>query len=149
MTSALGRGSAALLDAVLERLIPEDEHGPGALAAGVPRYIEGALERGGEPAVERWEAGLAALAALAREVAGGDFAALAPEAQDRVLGLAAGGGEAAFFAELRQRAIEGMFCDPSWGGNAGEAGWRLLGYAGPRHVWTAADQRIVEAQPAP
>ena len=149
MTGALGSAAAALLAAVLERLIPDDEHGPGALAAGVPRYIEGALERGGEPAVERWEAGLAALATLAREVAGGDFAALSPEARDRVLELAAGGREAAFFAELRQRAIEAMFCDPSWGGNAGGVGWRLLGYPGPRHVWTAGDQRIAEAQPAP
>ena len=45
MTAALGSGSAALLDAVIARLISEDEQGPGALAAGIPRSIEGALER--------------------------------------------------------------------------------------------------------
>jgi gluconate 2-dehydrogenase gamma chain len=149
VTAALGSDASAVLVAVLDRLIPDDEHGPGALAAGVPRYLEGVLERAGDTAVERWEAGLAAIGALARGREGGDFAALPPELQDRVLELAAEGHEAAFFTELRQRAIEGMFCDPSWGGNAGEVGWRLLGYAGPRHVWTAADQRIGEAQPAP
>jgi gluconate 2-dehydrogenase gamma chain len=148
VTAALGSGAGALLAAVLDRLIPSDVHGPGALAAGVPLYIAGVLERGGEMAVARWEAGLAALDALAQEREGGGFAALAPEAQDRVLGPAAE-REAAFFGELRQRAIEGMFCDPSWGGNAGEAGWRLLGYTGPQHVWNAADQAIGEARRAP
>ena len=146
--TALGNAADAVLAAVLDRLIPSDAHGPGALEAGVPRYIEGALERAGESAAERWEAGLGAFGALARERTGEGFTALAPEAQDRLIELVAEAGEpgleehAAFFAELRQRALEGMFCDPSWGGNRGGAGWSLLGYPGPRHVWDERDQRI-------
>jgi len=147
VTGGLGNGAGAVLAAALERLIPEDEHGPGALEAGVGRYVEGALERGGDEALLRWRTGLEALDGLARVREGAGFAALAPEAQDRVLAAAGEGPPAAFFEELRARAIEGMFCDPAWGGNAGEAGWRLLGYPGPRHVWSAEDQRIEDSAP--
>ena len=148
--TALGNDADAVLAAVLDRLIPSDVHGPGALETGVPRYIEGALERAGGSALERWAAGLGAFGALARERAGEGFTALAPEAQDRLIELVAESGEpgleahAAFFAELWQHALEGMFCDPSWGGNVGGAGWSLLGYPGPRHVWSERDQRIAE-----
>ena len=37
-----------------------------------------------------------------------------------------------FFALLRQNTIEGMFCDPLHGGNAGMVGWQLIGFPGPR-----------------
>lgn len=37
-----------------------------------------------------------------------------------------------FFALLRQNTIEGMFCDPIHGGNAGMVGWQLVGFPGPR-----------------
>ncbi len=32
---------------------------------------------------------------------------------------------------LRTHTIEGMFCDPLHGGNAGLIGWQLVGYPGP------------------
>ena len=37
-----------------------------------------------------------------------------------------------FFALLRTHSIEGMFCDPMHGGNANLAGWKLIGFPGPR-----------------
>ena len=37
-----------------------------------------------------------------------------------------------FFQLLRQHTIEGMFCDPMHGGNAGLIGWQMLGYPGPQ-----------------
>lgn len=149
MTGGLGSGAEAALAAALERLIPGDEHGPGAAEAGVGRYVEGALQRGGEDARARWRAGLEALDELAREREGAAFATLPAAAQDRVLEATAEGLSPAFFEELRARAIEGLFCDPAWGGNAEEAGWRLLGYPGPRHVWSAEDQRIEDVAPRP
>ncbi len=152
MTSPLGRGAEAVLAAALDRLIPGDEHGPGALEAGVRIYVEGALARAGDAAVARWEAGLAALDALALEREGAGFAVLAPARQSGLLERISDGREPAqapFFEELRQRALEGMFGDPAWGGNAGAAGWRLLGYPGPRHVWSAEDQRIGAIAPQP
>ena len=36
-----------------------------------------------------------------------------------------------FFQMLRRHTIEGMFCDPLHGGNAGMIGWQLIGYPGP------------------
>jgi hypothetical protein len=35
-----------------------------------------------------------------------------------------------------------MFGDPSYGGNRGRAGWALLGYAGPKPLWTEWEQRV-------
>lgn len=145
MTSALGSDAGAVLAAALERILPEDEHGPGARALGVVGYVEAALARGDEASRERWRA---ALLALDAQAGAPGFAALAGAEQDRLLEeLADDGGT--FFAELRGRALEGVFCDPAHGGNAGGAGWRLLGYDGPRHVWTADDQRLGELPARP
>jgi hypothetical protein len=46
------------------------------------------------------------------------------------------------FEPLLAHARQGMFGDPSYGGNVDGAGWKLLGYPGPRPVWTAADQTL-------
>ena len=95
-----------------------------------------------------WRRSLEQLDALARAREGAGFAELEPGTQDRLLELVAAGGApdgeamAAFFEILRTRAIEGFFGDPRWGGNAGRAGWALLGYEGPRLVWGADDQRL-------
>jgi hypothetical protein len=98
---------AAALAALLDRVVPSDEHGPGALEAGVAAYVDDALA--GEPDLERR---LAALAALPDAELDGD----------------------PLFELVRRRAIEGYF--------AGPAGWELLGYPGPRAVWTAQEQAI-------
>jgi gluconate 2-dehydrogenase gamma chain len=47
-----------------------------------------------------------------------------------------------FFELVRQHALEGMFGDPSWGGNAGMVGWALLGYQGPKQVWSEEEQQL-------
>jgi gluconate 2-dehydrogenase gamma chain len=146
VSGVLGGRADGVLAAALDRLIPSDEHGPGALEAGVGRYIEGALARAGEAVRREWRDALEALDDLARRREGDAFGSLAPAAQDRVLELVS---EGPFFAQLRQRAIEGMFGDPAWGGNLAGVGWRLLGYPGPRLVWSAEDQRITEIAPAP
>ena len=38
--------------------------------------------------------------------------------------------------------MEGMFGDPSYGGNTNLAGWRLIGYLGVRYIWTERDQQL-------
>jgi gluconate 2-dehydrogenase gamma chain len=144
----LGPRAGAVLDAALERLIPEDEFGAGASAAGVGRYIEGALSRADEELGREWRASLEELDDLALARSGAGFTGLGADDQDGLLELVASGGApdgermAAFFEMLRLRAIEGYFGDPRWGGNAGRAGWALLGYEGPRLVWSEADQQL-------
>jgi Gluconate 2-dehydrogenase subunit 3 len=116
----LGDDDRRTLAAILERLIP------GAGKAGVIRYVERAATT--EPGL--YADGLASLAG---------FAGLAPEEKDAVLATMEHG---AFFELVRLHAIQGMFADPSHGGNAGGAGWDLLGFPGPKATFSAEDQAI-------
>ena len=68
------------------------------------------------------------------------FADLGAADQDKVLhGLEKGDIELAgapakeFFAMLWQNAGEGFFADPIYGGNRDFAGWKLVGFPGPRY----------------
>jgi len=49
---------------------------------------------------------------------------------------------ATFFNLVREHTLEGMFCDPYYGGNADFVGWDLLGYPGVRTVVSPDQQRI-------
>jgi gluconate 2-dehydrogenase gamma chain len=118
------------LEAIADRLIPADEHGPSATQAGAVTYIERALQ--GVYAEHR-----AAYAAGLAELEG--FAALPAHAQDERLRAIEG---TPFFELVRAHVLEGMFGDPSYGGNRDLAGWRLLDYPGPQRVWTAAEQAL-------
>src|ERR671931_427575 len=135
----LTEAQLATLDAALARLIPSDDGEPGAREARVIRYVERALEGVHRGHLGAYERGLNDLDDLALVGCGAAFAALDPERQDAVL-REAEGAHAGFFELLRSHAIEGMFGDPRWGGNAQLAGWRLLGYPGPRAVVEEADQ---------
>lgn len=68
------------------------------------------------------------------------FAHLDAATQDRVLhGLDAGDivlehvPGRVFFDMLWQNTLEGFLADPMYGGNAGFAGWKLIGFPGPRY----------------
>jgi gluconate 2-dehydrogenase gamma chain len=140
-----------VLEAFVARLIPSDEHGPGAKEARAARYIDRAL--GGALASSRqtYAAGLAALDRYARSSRGAPFAQLAPTDQDSVLidvetGAATGftGGSPAFFNLVRTHTWQGTFGDPYYGGNANFVGWDLIGYPGVRTIVSAEDQRRLE-----
>lgn len=61
----------------------------------------------------------------------------------RADGAAFGEPEAAtFFAVVWQHTIEGMFSDPSYGGNRDAVGWRLLGYPGTQFGYKREDMRL-------
>lgn len=141
-------GTDAVLAAIVARLIPADELGPGAVEAGVLDYF--AHRMAGDASLrDTLDRGLASVDAHTATTHGAQFAELDVAAQealledlesDRVPEVAP--TSACFFDLVRRLTIEGMFGDPSWGGNAEQAGWRLLGYPGPRHEWTAADQAL-------
>lgn len=148
----LTANEADLLDGVLDRLIPSDEHGPGAREARVIHYIDRAL--GGALASSRqaYATGLAALDQYALASRGKAFLAMSTTERDAVLtdieaGAATGftGGSRPFFAMVLAHARQGMFGDPYYGGNANFVGWDLLGYPGIRTMVTAADQQAYEA----
>ncbi|MFT3728823.1 MAG: gluconate 2-dehydrogenase subunit 3 family protein [Terricaulis sp.] len=99
---------AAFIEAALARLIPADEHTPGAKEAGVALFIDRQLAGGfgmgertylGEPFAPGtpsqgyqghapavfYRENIAAANTYARANAGNEFASLAPDAQDRIL----------------------------------------------------------------
>jgi gluconate 2-dehydrogenase gamma chain len=75
-----------------------------------------------------------------RKALGNAFAQLKPEQQDSILHDLEDGkidlGEIPsgdFFGLLWQNAREGFLADPIYGGNRNFAGWKLIGYNGPRY----------------
>jgi len=145
---------ADVLDAIVARLIPSDADGPGALEAGATHYIDHALGGVFTAFRESYTSGLAAVDRHARTSRGQGFTALSGPEQDAALveieaGAAPGfPGSAAFFALVRSHTIQGTFCDPYYGGNAGFVGWDLIGYPGVRTIATTDEQRLGASVPA-
>jgi gluconate 2-dehydrogenase gamma chain len=135
---------AKVVAAACARIFPSDATGPGANEAGVIIYIDRQLAgpygrdkyrytkapfvesgpehgyQGKQTPREIYRAGIALL---------GAFTDLTPEAQDNTLRSRE---RTTFFQMLRSHTVEGMFCDPMHGGNAGLIGWQLIGFPGPR-----------------
>jgi len=143
---------ADLLEVIVERLIPSDEHGPGAKEARAAHYIDRALGGALSSSRPAYSAGLAALDRYATASRGKPFLQLAAVDQDSVLldcetGGATGfpGSSAQFFGMVLGHTRQGMFGDPYYGGNANFVGWDLIGYPGVRTMVTPADQKALEA----
>jgi gluconate 2-dehydrogenase gamma chain len=134
-----------ILEAFIDRVIPSDESGPGAVESGAAEYIDRAFAEFLAGEKESFTAGLAGVDAFARTSQGAPFAELSPEKRDEVL-TAIDNGQAnnlrAFFNRARRLTLEGMFCDPYWGGNKNFAGWDLIRYPGVRLNVTADDQKM-------
>jgi gluconate 2-dehydrogenase gamma chain len=153
----LDESERSTLESVLARIIPSDEIGPGAPEAQVLRYVCRALDSDYAGEISAYRDGIAALDACSQATHGTRFASLTEEQQDSILSraeVAERDGDAAippgFFELVRRHAIEGMFADPHWGGNADRVGWALIGYPGPRAVWSAQEQEIEDkVVPAP
>jgi gluconate 2-dehydrogenase gamma chain len=146
---------ADTLEAVVERLIPSDEHGPGARQARAAHYIDRALAGPLARLKPRYVSGLGALNTHAESAKGALFAKLSPADQDEILTEMEKGklggftpNAAAFFNMVYQHTLEGMFSDPYYGGNANYAGWDLIGYPGVRMAVTPEDQRMSVAPAA-
>ena len=145
----LNATEAEALEAIVARIIPTDENGPGATEARAAHYIDRALAGPLRAMRSNYAAGLAAIDDYAQSSKGALFAKLSPADQDGVLremeantatGFSA--DAAAFFNLLRTHTIEGTFSDPYYGGNADYVGWNLIGYPGIRMGVSADDQRM-------
>jgi gluconate 2-dehydrogenase gamma chain len=151
----LTAAEADTLEAIVARLIPTDENGPGAAEARAAHYIDRALTGPLRSSRAAYAAGLAAIDAYAQSAKGAPFAKLSAKDQDAVLtdmerNVATGfaPNSPAFFNLLRTHTIQGTFCDPYYGGNANFVGWDLIGYPGIRLVVTEDEQRMnVRATP--
>jgi hypothetical protein len=146
--TALSASELKTLEAFIDRLVPRDENGPGAVECSAGTYIDRALA--GALAAEKatFLEGLTGVDALARSTHNAAFADLAPEVRDELLtamdnGTAAGfPNSRPFFNRVCRLTLEGMFSDPYYGGNKNFAGWDLIRYPGPRLAVAPEDQKM-------
>ena len=133
------------LEAFIDRLIPSDELGPGAVEAGAQIYIDRVLAGPNAGEKASFVQGLEALDAAAKKTHGAALAELPAEKKDQVLNEMVA---TPFFNRARRLTLEGMFSDPYYGGNKNFAGWDLIRYPGPRPAVAAEDQGLnVEVKP--
>ena len=136
----LTAAEADTLEAIVARLIPTDENGPGATEARAAHYIDRALA-GPLRTLARQ---LCRRPRRARRLRAGEEGRAVRQARRRPIRIrvltdmeknAATGftpNAAAFFTLVRTHTIQGTFCDPYYGGNANFVGWDLIGYPGIR-----------------
>jgi gluconate 2-dehydrogenase gamma chain len=131
-------GEAALMRAVLKRLIPEDEGVD--LAGFMDAYVEQPLGRGdrrpGMPGeLELYKLGLQGIDQAATEMHGAAFGALSEEEQDAVLSAVSNGSAPGaifreipgdyFFERFYGKALHGYFAHPRV--------WMRIGFPGPAY----------------
>ena len=133
------------LDAMIDRIIPKDELGPGAVECGVGDYIDRCLADYLAAEKPLFLDGLASLDVFALRSQGIAFASLAADKQDAVL-TAIDNNQApnlrGFFNRARRLTLEGMFGDPMYGGNKNFAGWDLIRYPGAKLAVGPEDQSM-------
>ncbi len=145
-----------LLEAIADHLIPNDEHGPGAVAAGAVTYIDRALGGALSGSRDAYRGGLAAFDRYCRSSRGAPFRELSSVDQVSALidvetGAATGAGtgfagsSGAFFDMVHGHVLQGTFGDPYYGGNQNFVGWDLIGYPGIRTAVSPALQARLEA----
>jgi gluconate 2-dehydrogenase gamma chain len=126
---------AEILAAIAERIFPTTET-PGAVEIGALNYIDIALA--GDYAALRplYRQGLRAINRHARAKFGKPFLALNESQQDALLNDFEAGSvdgfkpAAEFFEAVRYHVLEGVFCEPQYGGNKNMTGWRLVNFPG-------------------
>ena len=138
---------AQTVKAIVARIIPSDENGPGALEARADRFIDRALAGALKASRPAYATGLAAVNAAARTSKGKDFSQLSAADQDTVL-TSVQQTSAQFFNLIRAHTIQGTFSDPFYGGNANFIGWDLIGYPGAR-TSVSADLQRMDKKPEP
>jgi gluconate 2-dehydrogenase gamma chain len=132
---ALTPRQARFVDAIAARILPTTDT-PGAIEAGAVFYIDRALAGPYLHLISRYARGLRALNRYAKRRFGAPFERLSGEQQDSALGDLESGkitelrNGAEFFDLLRAHVLEGVFGEPSYGGNKEMIGWKLVGFPG-------------------
>jgi gluconate 2-dehydrogenase gamma chain len=142
-TEYFTRQQRALVSAAAARIFPTTAT-PGATEAGAVDYIDQALAEAYAADRVLYRNGLRALNRHARRRFGERFTALNSRRQDAVLRDFERGQirdfhpAALFFRTLWRHTLEGVFGEPSYGGNRDLVGWRLVGFPGQRFGYDAA-----------
>jgi gluconate 2-dehydrogenase gamma chain len=120
------------LSAACERMIPKDEDA-GAVEAGVPEYIDRMLQTEQlQQMKQNFVPGLAALERRAQRMFQKPFHQCTAAQQDELIAIFKNSpeksGEARWYEMFVVLVLEGYLGDPSYGGNQGEVGWKLVGF---------------------
>lgn len=151
---ALSAIERQILEAFVDRLVPKDDLGPGAVECGAANYIDQQLAGALAAENSNFTAGLANIDAYARRANNAAFAELSAEKRDAVVTAMESGSAAGFansravFSRIRRLTLEGMFSDPHYGGNTNFAGWDAIRYPGPR-VAVGPEDQLMTAAPKP
>jgi gluconate 2-dehydrogenase gamma chain len=140
---------ALALDALVARIVPGDAGDPGAREAGVVTYIDRALAGPYATWGLAYREGVRLLDAHALAKHGARLHQLPEPEQDAVIAeLEAnevpgfgGNGSAEFFAMVWAHTIEGLLCDPAYGGNRDGVGWKLIGFPGAQYGYSAEEMQ--------
>jgi gluconate 2-dehydrogenase gamma chain len=145
---------AETVDAVCGRIFPSGDGKPGARETKVITYIDRTVAAEGEALRRCYRDGVEALDALTSELYGQRFAELSDDRKDVVLERVEASGAieatespedenllATFFALVWEHTIQGMFCDPQYGGNHDALGWQLVGFPGAQWGYNAEQMR--------
>jgi len=110
------REELEMVEILTDRIIPTDDHSPGARAAGVAGYIDGRLAESWEEQPRKvWRDGLKRVDALCQKMHGQPFLKATPEQQVAVLSRMAQNEfhpkseEEKFFAELKRRTVTAYY----------------------------------------
>jgi gluconate 2-dehydrogenase gamma chain len=137
------------LDAMVARIVPGDESDPGAREAGVVTYIDRALAGPYAAWQLAYREGLRLLNAHATACHGDKFHALSDSDQDAIIAALErndvpgfpGNDAADFFAMVWAHTVEGLLCDPAYGGNRNGVGWKLIGFPGTQYGYSAEEMQ--------
>ena len=99
--------------------------GPDLMASFVP--LDAVTRIAWRQRLAGWRQQYARGIATLDKLAGGDFTKASPADQDKIL---ASSEASTFLALLFEHTIEGMYSNPEYGGNRGQAGWKDIGYPG-------------------
>ena len=137
------------IDALVARIVPGDGGDPGAREAGVVTYIDRALAGPYAGWGLAYREGLRLLNAHALARHGATFHHLSDSEQDAIVAELeanevpgfSSNGSAEFFAVVWAHTIEGLLCDPAYGGNRDGVGWKLIGFPGARYGYSAEEMQ--------
>ncbi len=117
---------AVEIEAVAAQIIPTDET-PGARESGMIHFIDRALTTFDRDKQAVYTQGLKDLASKTAEMFPGQskFSGLAAAQQIELLKSIE---RTPFFTQVRTHTVVGFFANPEYGGNAGEVGWKLIGF---------------------
>jgi gluconate 2-dehydrogenase gamma chain len=135
---ALTQSEFRAVEAIAARIFPTTDT-PGAVEAGAANYVDQALADAYSPHLNRYRRALGQLEGFCDSKYQRSFTALTSAQQDALLKELEGGkipqveDGSEFFRLLRRHVLEGVFCEPYYGGNRDLIGWRLVGFPGQRY----------------